>query len=800
MNWLNRQVKPHVFCAPVLAAILIALMLPGPVGAADIYVPDHYGTIQAAINAAVDGADTVIVRDGTWTGPGNKDLDFNGKAITVRSENGAATCIIDCEGLGRGLIFQSGETAASVVDGFTITNGYASTSGWPGNCGGGIYCLYSSPTITNCTITGNTASIEGGGIYCAYADPTITNCTIRSNSAGIAAGGISCTNYSSPTIANCTISGNSADRFGGGIRCAQSSPAITNCTITGNSAGEEGGGIHCSWSDAAMTNCILWGNTAPSGHEIALGTTSFPSTLTVRYSDVQGGAGEAYVEAGCTLDLDGTCIDQDPLFVVGPLHDYYLSQTAAGQGSDSPCVDAGSDTAANLGLDALTTRTDGVPDAGTVDMGYHAPVPPPKTIYVDDDNTGGPWDGSQANPYQYIQDGLTNANPGDTVIVRDGTYTGALNRDLDFNGKSMTLRSENGAASTIIDCENSGVGFYFNSGETAAAVVDGFTITGGYADEGSGIFCYDSSPTIANCTVSGNTAYNSGAGICCWWYSSPTITNCTISGNTAGYGGGIDCSYDSSPTLTNCTISGNEALNDGGGIWCRNGSSPSVTNCILWGNVAARAHEIALWSTAYPSTLTVRYSDVQGGAGEAYVEGDCTLDLDGTCIDQDPLFVLGPLHDYYLSQIAAGQGADSPCVNTGSDTAANLGLDDRTTRTDEVPDEGIVDMGYHSPIRAPGDVDGNGIVDGLDLTAVLTAWQCVPGDPLWDPAADLDGNGLIDGLDLTAVISNWTTASAAASEPTGTEAVKSGTEPASPSRRGTHRGNVRRDVGNVRRK
>ena len=85
-----------------------------------------------------------------------------------------------------------------------------------------------------------------------------------------------------------------------------------------------------------------------------------------------------------------------------------------------------------------------------------------------------------------------------------------------------------------------------------------------------------------------------------------------------------------------------------------------------------------------------------------------------------------------------------------------------------------------------GDVDGNGIVDGLDLTAVLTAWETIPGDPLWNPAADLDGNGIVDGLDLTAVISNWTTAVAgppAASEPTAT--VK-------PHRRGSHRGNVRR--------
>jgi hypothetical protein len=65
------------------------------------------------------------------------------------------------------------------------------------------------------------------------------------------------------------------------------------------------------------------------------------------------------------------CITSDPLFVAGPKGECYLSQVASGQGLDSPCVDAGGDTAASLGLDAKTTRTDAVTDTGVVDMGYH---------------------------------------------------------------------------------------------------------------------------------------------------------------------------------------------------------------------------------------------------------------------------------------------------------------------------------------------------------------------------------------------------------------------------------------------
>ena len=90
----------------------------------ELNVPSGFSTIQAAIDAAFDG-DTVIVADGTYTGVGNKDLDFKGKAITVRSENGPGSTIIDCEGEGRGFNFENRETESSVLSGFTITNGAA---------------------------------------------------------------------------------------------------------------------------------------------------------------------------------------------------------------------------------------------------------------------------------------------------------------------------------------------------------------------------------------------------------------------------------------------------------------------------------------------------------------------------------------------------------------------------------------------------------------------------------------------------------------------------------------------------
>ena len=134
--------------------------------AATIRVPQDQPTIQAGINSAVNG-DTVLVADGTYTGTGNKEIEYFGKAITVMSENGPEMCIIDCENSGRGFYFRGGEGNGSVLDGLTIRNGYVS-GGYISNRGGGIRIGgASSPVIRNCVITQNEATGSGSGVYIA---------------------------------------------------------------------------------------------------------------------------------------------------------------------------------------------------------------------------------------------------------------------------------------------------------------------------------------------------------------------------------------------------------------------------------------------------------------------------------------------------------------------------------------------------------------------------------------------------------------------------------------------------------
>jgi len=159
--------------------------------------------------------------------------------------------------------------------------------------------------------------------------------------------------------------------------------------------------------------------------------------------------------------------------------------------------------------------------------------------------------------------------------------------------------------------------------------------------------------------------------------------------------------------LTNCTFAENTAIGFGGGMHTNFGS-PTLANCILWGNQDfGGAGESAQIDRGTPS---VSYSCIQGWTGALGGVGN---------IGADPLFVPGPGGCFYLSQISAGQAVNSPSVDAGGETAGNLDLDTLTTRSDEIADSGIVDMGYHYPITGldliMGDFDRNSLVNFRDF-------------------------------------------------------------------------------------
>ncbi|MHC4867164.1 MAG: right-handed parallel beta-helix repeat-containing protein, partial [Planctomycetota bacterium] len=266
--------------------------------------------------------------------------------------------------------------------------------------GGGIFNQYGNLILTDCTFSDNVAvGGNGGGIYSMEGELTLTDCRFSLNSAAFEGGGVA-TDYKRVTVTNCTFTGNSAD-WGGGMNNSHWGATATNCIFTGNSA-EKGGGIctkdlrngdltlrlsNCTFSgnvadnyggavcyqrggNLMLTDSIAWGNSANEGPHLAF---EEGGTVSVSHSCLQGGHWDVYPPEA-VLNWPNGSIDAEPRFVIGPKGDHYLSQIVAGQGSDSPCVDAGSDLATNLGMDVSTTRTDEVSDVGTVDMGYHYPA------------------------------------------------------------------------------------------------------------------------------------------------------------------------------------------------------------------------------------------------------------------------------------------------------------------------------------------------------------------------------------------------------------------------------------------
>ncbi len=181
-------------------ALLAVMIVVFTASGATLLVPSQYTTIQAGINAASDG-DTVLIAAGTYTGTGNKNLDFGGRDIVVMSESGPENCTIDCQGTGQGFYFHTGETGDAKVIGLTIKGGN-------NTYGGGIRINGSSPTIERCIICNNNASY-GGGVYINVGDPGFIHCTITYNTA-TNGGAMYSTGYADPTIKNCIVASNSS--------------------------------------------------------------------------------------------------------------------------------------------------------------------------------------------------------------------------------------------------------------------------------------------------------------------------------------------------------------------------------------------------------------------------------------------------------------------------------------------------------------------------------------------------------------------------------------------------------------
>lgn len=405
-----------------------------------------YPTIQSGIDHATDG-DTVLLSPGTYTGDGNKNLYITDLELVMMSEGDPETCIIDCEEDERACLLEYGYDKTIIFEGITFRNGRRWTGGE--DYGGafrfrprGTPLDYGLAMFIRCNFENNSGLASGGALYMGNVSLYVSHCVFTGNHSNWTSGAISCgAGITSTVIEDSVFSDNSAVR-GSAVLAGNSNDylEISRCRMYNNtSSNPDSGSIttnvlnevvklsHCEffgynrlkfWGDlepfgyvatAEVTNCLLTGS---SKSIIALGYTmevylrnctivdndqgiyatdysfidatdciirgngdwQMTGNVTAQYSNIEGGfSGEGNIDA-------------DPLLKPGPGGDFYLSQVAAGDPEDSPCVDAGSDLAENICftgdtfdfcMDERTTRTDSVFDSGFVDMGYHYQIPTP---------------------------------------------------------------------------------------------------------------------------------------------------------------------------------------------------------------------------------------------------------------------------------------------------------------------------------------------------------------------------------------------------------------------------------------
>lgn len=628
------------------------------------HVPSDYPSIQEAINAASDG-DVVLIADGVYSGVGNQDISYQGKAITVESVNGPEQCIINCLGTAtephRGFIFENDEPTLAILKGLTIKGGHATTGGsilTTGdasphiiNChlienaaeesGGGAF-IEGNTILENCTITDNQASEYGGGVYCST-DTKVINTLLAKNVATLSGGGIYCidqasvsgsiieNNHSlskwapfsfdnggggaflrgSSSVKNCTIKGNTAQGYGGGVMLSGES-IIESCTVTTNQSDEQGGGIYCSYHSHVMDTSVS-GNTA---------------------TDKGGG-----IQCTDHAEVSGSIIVSNHC--------------------ESSCEDIGDESCGGGGV---SLSDDSILRQSTI----------------------------QQNTANHTGGGVHIGGNGNNCLV----YQCSI-----LDNRVLGKESEGGGISVF-----------------GGTIVESI-ISGNQAKEfGGGIACYNGH--LSFCEISDNRCETGGGGgVYSVWKSE--IHNCLITGNISDHCAGVffcvPIQQSGDFVLEFSTVVNNTATDqyfNCGGVTCTampfSSGTYQISNSILWGNSGANFR-----NSASGNDLTVDHCLIQEGyEGTGNISGN-------------PLFTLGPRGAFYLSNSPDNY---SPCIDKGSDFSEflffesypdNIYLDELTTQQDKVTDFNMVDIGYHYPTAAADEV-----IVSIDMPA---AWFS-PGD------------------------------------------------------------------------
>jgi hypothetical protein len=705
-------------------------------------VPGDAPTIQAGIDSAACG-DTVLVAPGTYTGPGNRDIDFQGKAIVVTSDSLLPDIpVVDCQELGRGFHFHSGETSEALLERMFIVNGLADlgagvlcedASPTIKGCvlvacsslaaGGGAYCIGpAAPIFIDCVLAGNASDLSGGGAYITQGSPVFIDCYFGANSAALMGAGMTCYNNASPELHGCLIRDGSAGT-GAGILCQDSSsPTLTLCTVVNNSA-VDGAGIYCFNSCSPVIDSCTFSYNRASGVGGCIGFESNSSALVTNsilafsldgeavYSDGSGtatlqccdifGNQDGPGDAGSQIGFSGN-FALDPMLCGVYAGRYPLRYC-------SPCLDASG--CGRIGASGLGEcgRTWEVPGNAVT-----------------------------------IQAGIDSSACGDTVLVAAGTYP-----EHDITMKSgIVLMSETGEPDCVtIDADSLGRVMYCE-GMTDTTLIKGFTLTRGYAAgtlmaaRGGGMLIDHTTTTldVEDCVITGNAADSAGGGVYLEG-AGVTFDRCVISDNVSHFEGGGMCSYFGGSVWSRCVISRNQADQRGGGIAVGTLSGPDFHNCTVFGNsapVGGGLYSDGGWypelhntivafgvngeAVADPAGMLAAYCcDIYGNAGGP---GDAAawIGINGN-FAADPAFCDTALNDFTIDE-------SSPCVDTlscGLVGADSIGCGESGVEEKVNPAVPTLMLGPATPNPfSPGTEIGYGIPGGGEpMRVVITVYDAL---------------------------------------------------------------------------
>lgn len=349
-----------------------------------------FPTIQAALDAALPG-DTIELTDGLFTGDGNRDLDFGGKALTLRGQSGNADlCVLHCQASSsdthRGFHFHSGEGPETEIADLTVWSGFGHYDEFTISRAGGAYCENTSPTMRRCAfvecradfggavvILGrgapliedcrfilNSATYEAGAICCRDSVAVVLDgCTFTENAANIRAGALLSDDFGAPQVIRCTFIRNTAPNGGGAYICGEAESLFDGCSFVSNGADpyvNSGAGLFCACHGlAVMEACII--AFSPAGS--AVGQLS-GGEIDVACLDIFGNAHGDWVDyIADQYGINGN-FSADPLFCE-PANDIYTLDTT------SPCLPGRhpfGDLCGLIGAHPVGCPANGVPESG----------------------------------------------------------------------------------------------------------------------------------------------------------------------------------------------------------------------------------------------------------------------------------------------------------------------------------------------------------------------------------------------------------------------------------------------------